>query len=186
MAEEARHHHYIPQAYLKGFALQRSERQWYTQVTDLSAQRTYTANVRNVCGERDFMRIEVDGHAPDAIEKEMSNFEAKCIDAIRRVAESGKFDGEDANLTLNLMALLAVRSPEMRENHRGFHEQVAKRVMDIALATKDRWEGQTAQMREDGVPVKDVSYEEVKAFKRKPPGMKHLSEESIRQILTPQ
>jgi hypothetical protein len=62
------------------------------------------------------------------------------------------------------MALLAVRSPEMRENHRGFHEQVAKRVMDLALATKDRWEGQTAQMREDGVPLKDVSYEEVKAF----------------------
>jgi hypothetical protein len=87
MAEEARHHHYIPQAYLKGFAQQRSERQWYTQVTDLSAQRTYKANVRNVCGERDFMRIEVDGHAPDAIEKEMSNFEAKCIGAIRRVAE---------------------------------------------------------------------------------------------------
>lgn len=164
MADEARHHHYIPQAYLKGFAQQRSERQWYTHVTDFPAQRTYTANVRNVCGERDFMRFEAEGHAPDAIEKEMANFEAQCIGAIRRVAETGKFDGEDANWTLNLMALLAVRSPERRENLREFHEQVAKRVMDLALATKDRWEGQTARMRAGGVHVNDVSYEEVKAF----------------------
>jgi len=164
MADEARHHHYIPQAYLKGFAQQRSARQWYTNVTDLPAQRTYTANVRNVCGERDFMRIEADGYEPDAIEKEMANFEAQCVGAIRRVAETGKFDGDDANWTLNLMALLAVRSPEMRENLRGFHEQVAKRVMDLTLATKDRWEGQAAQMRADGVPVDDVSYEDMKAF----------------------
>jgi hypothetical protein len=164
MADEARHHHYIPQAYLKGFAQQRSERQWHTHVTDFQAQRTYTANVRNVCGQRDFMRIELDGHAPDAVEKEMANFEAQCIGAIRRVAETGKFDGEDANWTLNFMALLAVRSPEMRENLRGFHEQVAKRVMDVALATKDRWEGQAARMRADGVPVDEVSYEDVKAF----------------------
>src|SRR6185312_3633213 len=164
MANEARHHHYIPQAYLKGFAQQRSERQWYTHVTDIAAQRTYTANVRNVCGERDFMRIEADGHAPDAIEKEMANFEAQCIGAIRRVAETGKFDGEDANWTLNLMALLAVRSPEMRENLRGFHEQVGKRVMDVALATRDRWEGQKARMRADGVLGDDVPYEKLKAF----------------------
>jgi len=164
MVNKSRHHHYIPQAYLKGFAQQRSERQWHTHVTDFHAQRTYRANVRNVCGQRDFMRVELDGHSPDAIEKEMANFEARCIDAIRRVAETGKFDGEDANWTLNFMALLAVRSPEMRENLRGFHEQVAKRVMDVALATKVRWEGQAARMRAAGVLINEVSYEDVKAF----------------------
>jgi len=167
MANEARHHHYIPQAYLKGFAVKRSERQWYTHVTDFSADRTYTANVRNVCGERDFMRIEVAGYAPDAIEKEMANFEAQCIGAIRRIAQTGNFNGDDANWTLNLMALMAVRSPEMRENIRDFHEQVAKRVMDLALATKDRWERQTARMRADGVPVNDITYEEVKSFHKR-------------------
>ena len=164
MTNLARHHHYIPQAYLKGFAHKRSESQWFTHVTDFSADRAYTANVRNVCGERDFLRIDVDGYAPDAIEKEMSNFEAQCIGAIRRIAETGKFDGEDSNLALNLMALMAVRSPEMRENLRGFHEQVAKRVMDVTLATKDRWEGQVARMRADGVPVNDMTYEDVKSF----------------------
>ncbi len=160
MSEEPRHHHYIPQAYLRGFAQQRSARQWYTHVTDFANGRTYSTNIRNVCGERDFMRIELDGFEPDRIEKEMSNFETKCIEAVRRVAETGKFEGEDANLTLNLMALLAVRSPEMRENVRNFHERVARRVLDLSLATKERWESQVAGMgTSDRVP-----YEDIKSF----------------------
>lgn len=165
MSDEARHHQYIPQAYLKGFAQQRSQKHWQIHVTDLIEVRSFPTNVRNVCGQRDFMRVEIDGHAPDKIEKEMSGFEAECIGAIRRVAESAKFEGEDANRTLNLMALLAVRSPEMRENMRGFHESVAKRVMDLTLATKERYEGQIAQMHAREGTVKDsVTYEEMKAF----------------------
>lgn len=111
------------------------------------------------------MRVETDGYAPDAIEKEMSNFEAQCIAAIRRVAETSKFSDEDANLVLNFMALLAVRSPEIRENMREFQERVAKGIMDLTLATKDRWEGQMAQMRANGGPVNDnLTYEDMKAF----------------------
>ncbi len=167
MANEARHHHYIPQAYLRGFARQISKRQWQLHVTDLSDQRTYPSNVRNICGERDFMRIEIAGHSPDAIEKELSNFEAKGIEAIRRVADGADFVGADANWTLNLMALLAVRSPEMRENQRGFHEQVAKRILDVALVSKERWEGQISRMQADGMPVNSTTYEEIKAFHKK-------------------
>lgn len=165
MANESRHHHYIPQAYLRGFAHQRTSRQWYTHVTDFIANRSYPTNVRNVCGERDFMRVEMEGHEPDKLEKEMGNFEAKCIEAIRRVAETGEFVGEDANWTLNLMALLAVRSPEKRENVRDFHERVAKGMMDLTLAKKERWESRTARMRADGGAVNDdVTYEDMKAF----------------------
>lgn len=164
MTDESRHHHYIPQAYLKGFARKGSERQWYTHVTDLSAQRTYTANIRNVCGERDFLRIDLEEYPPDALEKEMSTFESKCISAIRRVADSGRFEGDDANLTLNLMALLAVRSPEMRESIRGFHEQVAKRLMDISLSSKSRWEKQTSRIYEGRMAENHISYERIKNF----------------------
>jgi hypothetical protein len=164
MADEARHHHYIPQAYLRGFSQKRGARQWLTHVMDLQENRSYPTNIRNVCGERDFMRVEMEGLEPNRVEKEMSNFETKCIEAIRDVAETSKFEGECANLTLNLMALLAVRSPEMRENMRGFHEQVAKRVMDLTLQTKERWEGQMAQMVAKGGAASDVTYEDMKAF----------------------
>lgn len=165
MSEEPRHHHYIPQGYLRGFAQKRTSKLWQTYATDLEAQRSYLTNVRNVCGERDFMRVEMDGVEPDKIEKEMSAFETKCIEAIRRVADREEFSGEDSNLTLNLMALLAVRSPEMRENIRGFHEQVAKRVLDITLHNKERWEHQVGQMRGGATSVvSGATYEEAKAF----------------------
>ena len=62
MSEESRHHHYIPQAYLKGFAHQQSKKNWQTHVTDLHQYRTYPTNVRNVCGERDFMRVDIEGY----------------------------------------------------------------------------------------------------------------------------
>jgi hypothetical protein len=110
------------------------------------------------------MRIELNGYAPDSIEKELSNFESKGIQAIRRVASNGNFDGEDANWTLNLMALLAVRSPEMRENQRDFHEQIAKRILDVTLTNKKRWESQITKMQVDGIQVNNSSYEELKAF----------------------
>ncbi len=165
MSEESRHHHYIPQAYLKGFAQQQSKKNWQTNVTDLDQYRTFPTNVRNVCGERDFMRVDIEGYEPDKIEKELSALETKCIEAIRRVSDTAIFDGEDANLTLNLMSLLAVRSPEMRENLRGFHERVAKRAMDLTLATKERWETQLNRMRKAGEDVSDeLTYEEMKAF----------------------
>jgi hypothetical protein len=165
MADEARHHHYIPQGYLRGFAQTRGERQWYVNVTDLDQKRTFTTNLLNVCGERDFMRVEMEGYEPDKLEKEMSKFEAQCVESIRRIAQTGKFEGDDANHVMNLMALLAVRSPEMRENIRDFHERVAKRTMDLVLAKKERWEGQMRQLRETGEPVhENLSYEDMKEF----------------------
>lgn len=126
MFDIARHHHYTPQGYLRGFAHKRGKRQWYVEVNDLEAKRSHPTNVRNVCGERDFMRIDMQGHSPDKIEGEMAVSESNCIRAIRRVALSGSFEGEDANSAMSLMALLAVRSPKMRKNIRGFHVQVAK------------------------------------------------------------
>ena len=165
MVKEARHHHYIPQGYLRGFAQRRGERQWYVHVTDLEQRRSFQTNTRNVCGERDFMRINIAGHAPDRVEKELAAFEKKSIEAIRRVAAGRKFEGEDGNLTMNLMALLAVRSPEMRESMREFHERIAKRVMDLSLATKQRWEEQMQQLRVAGKMVNDdLTYEDIKAF----------------------
>lgn len=165
MADESRHHHYIPQGYLRGFAQQRTVRQWYIHVTGLEQKRNYSSNTRNVCGERDFMRINIAGHAPDRVEKDLSALETKWVEAIRRVAVTGEFKGEDAGHIMNLMALLAVRSPEMRENVRNFHERVAKQVLNLTLATKERWDGQIEQLRAADKAVNDnITYEEAKAF----------------------
>lgn len=164
MADEARHHHYVPQGYLRGFGFKRSKH-WMVVAHDLENKKVFETNTRNVCGERDFMRYEMEGERPDRLENELAHFEGQAIEAIRRVAASGEFAGEDRNLVLNLMALLAVRSPEQREAMREFHEEIAKRIMDLTLADKRRWEGQMSRMKAAGKSVNaDVTYEQAKEF----------------------
>jgi hypothetical protein len=149
---------------LRGFSNER-KKNWYINVLDIDKGETYQANIRNICGERDFMRIDIEGYSPNHIENELSKMENECIEAIRRIDRSKKFCGEDANLTMNLMALLSVRSPEMRENMRDFKERVAKTVMGLTLATKERWESEMKQMENSGGPIRgNITYEEMKNF----------------------
>jgi hypothetical protein len=168
MAQEARNHHFIPQSYLRGFANPRdtgSRKKWYTFVNDFQKKETTEKNVKYVCSELDFMRFEVEGHRPDKLETELGKFEGKAVEAIRRVVQNGNFAGEDRVQVLNLMALLAVRSPEQRENMREFQARVAERLMEMTLETKERWEGQMEQLSASGGRVnKSVTYEDAKAF----------------------
>jgi hypothetical protein len=46
-----------------------------------------------------------------------------------------------------------------------FQAEIADRVMDLALATKERWESQMDAMREAGIHINDsVTYEQMKDF----------------------
>ncbi|WP_286130937.1 DUF4238 domain-containing protein [Azoarcus sp. CIB] len=124
----------------------------------------YETNTRNVCAQRDFMRFEAKGRKPDWLEEEFGKLESMAVAAIREVMKSGDFDGENKNYILNLMALLAVRSPEQRENMREFQARVAQRMMELVLETKERWESQISEMEETTGKPRSVTYEEVKDF----------------------
>lgn len=164
MAVESRIHHYIPQSYLRGFGWKRGKN-WYVNAADLKKLEYFQPNTKNICAERDFMRFEVEGHAPDKLENELGHFEGRAREAILNVSKTHTFDGEDKIHILNLMALLAVRSPQMRENMRDFQERVMKQVMSLSLATKERWEGQMEQLKASGKEVNEgVTYEQMKEF----------------------
>ncbi|MFN9471395.1 DUF4238 domain-containing protein [Acidovorax sp.] len=161
MGSEARHHHYVPQGYLRGFGHKKGKN-WFVFANDLGTGRSYEANTRNVCGERDFMRFESKGHAPDVLEKELSKLEGAACQAIRSVVQTAKFESEDKVLIVNLMALLAVRSPERRESMRQSHETVAKRLLDLIFADKERWDTETDKLGDAN--SSKVSYEQAKEF----------------------
>lgn len=164
MAKEARHHHYIPQCYLRGFGVGNGKRCKVT-VADLQTGSYFETNPRNIGGVRDFNRVAVDGMKPDALEGMLSTFEGKVADAIRNVSQNSKFEGEDRLAILNLIALLAIRSPQQRENLRRFEERLLKQVIGLTLATKERWEGQIQQLKAAGKPVDDsLTYDDMKAF----------------------
>ena len=164
VAAEARHHHYIPQCYLRGFTTG-SGKKCRVTVANLRGGNFFETNPRNVGGSRDFNRIDVEDHAPDALEAALSGFEGEVATAIRNVSASHKFEGEDRNAILNLIALLAVRSPQQRENWRQFEERIMKRILGLSLATKERWGSQMRQMKKAGYAVnEELTYEQMKDF----------------------
>lgn len=166
MATAARNHHWVPQCYLKGFAKSPSKNaQLY--VVDAVKDKAFVTTPRNVASERDFNRIEVDGMAPDHVESGYARFEGVASAALRRLCERRDFgSAEDHNLILNLIALLAIRNPRMREHSRRMHETIIKRAVELATATKERFERSIAGAVRDGhvEPDHGLSYESMRDF----------------------
>ena len=160
----ARHHHYLSQCYLKGFTSGQAKKSKLT-ILDFKEKKYFETIPRNVGGLRDFNRIDAEGIAPDHFENALSNFESSAAHALKRVNEGAKFEGEIKLVILNLIALLAIRSPEQRENWRQFQAQIVERMMDLTLVSKERWQSQLDQMKASGGKVNEnVTYEDMKAF----------------------
>lgn len=79
----ARNHHFVPQCYLKGFARHRNKPK--VRVIDLRQRKTFETNPKNIAAERDFNRVEIAGHPPDAIEAAFSRFESQLAPALDRI-----------------------------------------------------------------------------------------------------
>jgi len=66
---------------------------------------------------------------------------------------------------MNLIALIAIRHPAIRNNITDFHADVSNTLMEIILSSKERWEDTVAKMKADGVDIgEDTSYEKMKEF----------------------
>jgi len=160
----ARHHHYLSQCYLKGFTKGGDKKSKLT-VIDFKEKKPFETIPRNVGGIRDFNRIEVDGVDPNAIERALSDFEGQAASALMKVEENLAFEGDTKDHILNLLALLAIRSPEMREHLRKFRSEIFERKMVFSLASKERWESLMERMKESGKEVDEsITYEDVREF----------------------
>jgi hypothetical protein len=160
----ARHHHYLSQCYLKGFTKGHAKKSKLS-VIDFKQRKYFETTPRNVGGIRDFNRIEIDGVDQNQLESDLSRFEGEAATALNRLRENRDFSGETKEIILNLIALLAVRSPERREHMRQFHEQVAEKIMGMIHASKERWESQVAQLKKANPEYKsDVTYDQAKEF----------------------
>jgi hypothetical protein len=162
----ARRHHYVPQFYLKGFAVARKKSHRLV-VFDCRSRKSFSTATENVAVETDFNRVEVDGHPPDVVETALSEFETEAASALERIiAAKSMREAEDRGYLLNLVGLLSVRNPRHRETWRDFQEQIAKRIMELATATPERWASQVRQAQAAGYMRKDADtdYEKMRKF----------------------
>jgi len=181
----AKRHHYLPQCYLKGFSKPRKRgKSHHVHVYDRSGK-TFNANIINIATKKDFNRVEIEGHPPDAFEQGLAKFEGELGPALVRIRESRSLKNDaDRALLFNFIGMLAIRTPRLREAVRDVHEQTAHIIMDLATATKETWEGQMRQMKAEGyVPKREVPYEYVRAavvgkkFRIEVPTERHIDRE---------
>jgi Protein of unknown function (DUF4238) len=159
----ARNHHYLSQFYLRGFTDRETDKP-QLHVLDLQLRDTFKSNPRNVAGVRDFNRIDAEGLDPNIFETEMTRLETLAAEAWVHVHEGQPFTGEDRELILTMAALQHIRNPGRREQWRKTRAHGAEVIMDMVLATEERWNAHVRRTREAGVELPDVSYAEAKAF----------------------
>jgi hypothetical protein len=163
---EARAHHFISQCYLKGFTYNRSKKSKLF-VVSIDELKTFETKPSNVAHRRDFNRIE--GLPAGALEAQLGKFEGQVDRALLKIGTDRTLDDTDAWMhVLSLAALFAVRHPLQRENVRQFMERTSKLIMDMALATPERWASELRQARAAGAISSDtdVPYEKLREFHR--------------------
>jgi hypothetical protein len=120
--------------------------------------------------EHDFNRVEIEGQPADVFEQALSKFEAELAPALTRILQARNLkNADDKAVLLNFIAMISIRNPRHRETFRKFNEDVMGKMMQLATATKERWEGQLAQARAAGYlkDTKHISYEDMREFVRK-------------------
>lgn len=158
----ARNHHYLPQCYLKGFALNLEKPQ--LQVFDLEKGKAFKTSVRNIGSERDFNRAELPDKKPDELEGVLSKLEAEVEQAIASVVRAGNLQkAEDLGVILNLVALVLTRNPLMRDHFGDMMEKILRRTARAAVSSQEVWDGIGERLGRADEPEK-IPYDEMKKF----------------------
>lgn len=133
---------------------------------DIKQKKYFETGTRVIGGVKDFNRIKVEGLAPDSLENSLSSFEGQVATALRDLDKDKNLDNKTTYaVIMNLIALVGIRHPVMRNHITDFHAQISKKIMAITLATKERWEATLQRMKDDGVDIGEyTSYEKMKEF----------------------
>lgn len=160
----ARKHHYLPQSYLAAFTTRGTKESQFC-VLEIVSGRSFRTSPSNVGSQRDFNRVDIEGHSPGAIENALAPFEGDAVSAIRRVLDTQEFPcDEDWNLILNLLALIAVRNPQRRNSFNHSRDRTLRMIGEMLTSDRSLWESHVRKARESGEHIPEVPFEEVRSF----------------------
>jgi hypothetical protein len=161
----AKRHHFVPKCYLESFSVNNAKKRKSSLYAFDAVERKVFRPAPNVALQTDFNTIDLEGHKPDAFENAMASVESDIGPALVRIVAAKSLKNEqDRTLLLNLIGLLHIRNPRLREHVRGLRDRVAKMVLDVALSSPQMWESQVRKAKEAGyMPADaDTDYEKVK------------------------
>ncbi|WP_426176105.1 DUF4238 domain-containing protein [Massilia sp. TWR1-2-2] len=162
----ARKHHYVPQCYLAGFT-DNGRKDGWLNARRLDGVAAFPSRPQGVGAERDFNRVDIDGHRLDALETALSKFENELAPILAAVAKSRTFPAaDDLNLILNLASLLHARHPEVRKRIKSANTDLAMNIMRTVTNNTARWEHEMKAAQDAGYmdPAEQLCYEDAKDF----------------------
>ena len=142
MTDRAKKHHYNPAFFLAGFTKAgiQKDRLW---VFDQEQFRQWQSNPRNAGCQNGFYDIQLEGSiTPDAFESQvLAPLDAMFCDVIRRmVGEQRMPSGEEFNILLNFVALMATRTPRIRRLVTTVTSLQIRSLVESIIATDEGWE----------------------------------------------
>ncbi len=156
-----RRHHYIPQFYLSSFTLS-GDTDGALWVTDRVMQKHWQATPASAAFIRGFYAPAHSQADPEAVEKGLAGVESKLAPAYRAVVATGRMPeagSQEYGLIMNLVALMFVRVPAVRQAHDKHWEQVFKMLLSIITEKRERFEVVRRRIQSTGVELPDVSFE---------------------------
>lgn len=163
MTGSARKHHYVPQCYLRGF-IASNEKISQLEVIDLQQRRHFKSNIKNLACKRDFNKIVAEDVDPNILESNLSSFESDLATILKKVATASPINETEIKIVLTFIAILSVRTPFHRNHFEQVQESMLKMAVSSMLANEERWERQQSKMKESGVDLPEISYEQIKSF----------------------
>ncbi|EOF5506408.1 DUF4238 domain-containing protein, partial [Salmonella enterica] len=89
---EARHHHYLSQCYLRGFTKNGGVKSKLTAL-DMKKKKAFETSTRNVGGVRDFNRLDIEGFDPNILESSLAEFEGSVATELKKLSQGAPFSG---------------------------------------------------------------------------------------------
>lgn len=134
-------------------------------VIDKMQRKHFETTPRNIGGRRDFNRIEAEGVDPNILEMTLSEFEGEAAQALSALDSGADFSGEIKELILNLIALMAARSPYKREDMLNLQNQLARHSMEMIHNNKELSGRLAEELKSSNDDTFDgIDYDEVSQF----------------------
>ncbi len=161
---EPRRHHIVPASYLRRFAVTGNPNQICVYDKDRGA--SYKTSVNNAAVVRDYYKVDTDGTVdPYTLEKGLSVLEGSAIPVIKKITRGEEVSNEERAYVAEFISVQHLRGQNMLKFVADTTALINAKMLDVTLASKDRWEQQTKQMQEKGYLLEDdISYEDLKKF----------------------
>ena len=160
MSNIARNHHYVPRFYLKEF-LDFNLPNEQLHVLDKVDRRHFVTNPRNIAAQRDFNRINIQGHAVDEIESHLAQIERQAATVLRDIAQNATLpQNRDMDILVVFIGILAVNNPQVRDSLINIDQEITRQMMQSVVESREAYESRLSELGIEN----PIEYEVIKEF----------------------